>query len=770
MKNKSCFGNYLKFQLKNSFVSPFFVLITILFYLFVGINFFIRQQFFTGSGSSDLLLYFSIVPYICVITIPALCYKSSIHLYDDFIPLKSIFLIVAQFTNIIILYAIQVLLLIPGALFVNLFGQIDFGQLFTSLVCLILYGACIISICLFINQLFSSKITAFIISAIFLMIFHVAHLGAVYLPIGNGISSLLKKISFAWRFDAAGKGIIDTRDILFFILITLIFLVCSSLYREKSKGKKSSKKEKTTNLCFILILVLLLLNSGRWYKRIDISSNKTFSLTNYTNQLLNKIDDTLKITYYRSSSLNRLYPQIRDVSDYLNSYASKNKYITYKIVDPDKNYSIIENLQSYGITSQQMRSINKSSTEYSDVFSAIILEYKGIIQTIPFTMSAETLEYDLDSKIKFLMNGKFRIVNLVIGNGMSINEDYNYIIPWLNLQGFVVNVIELYNPQFSYELENTFGPLMVIGDSEINIEKAIAIENYILKEKGNAIFAISPYSVDIENDWSISLNKNTNIVEIIENWGITFLPEITADISCSRITMYSQDESEDVFNQTSTYTKNINYPLWVNVLSQKNSKSGITLFWPNTLQLSGNAEPYLVSTSKAYSYEFDRASPKRLIETNPFMLEESDTSNMTKETKIMVAEIKGSLEGLFNYGHCNNSKIIVIPDQYFLNTLMVSYNGGDSGDFRNFDFITNCLLKLNNEEELAEIQGRSQKDKSLYKVTNGYAFMKLQVMTYFVLFIIIPIFMILLFVCIKILNLFKSKKAIKTIKEDLDEK
>ena len=159
-------------------------------------------------------------------------------------------------------------------------------------------------------------------------------------------------------------------------------------------------------------------------------------------------------------------------------------------------------------------------------------------------MAANTLEYDLDGRIRHLISGTSRNVNIVIGNGMNLNEDYGYVIPWLQSQGFVCNPLFIEDPAFADELQNCTGPLLVLGDSEIKIEAAIAIEDYILSERGGALFAISPYVTDIENNWYITQAKRTNLVELAEHWGITFENEIAADISCSRITMYADDNNQ----------------------------------------------------------------------------------------------------------------------------------------------------------------------------------------------------------------------------------
>jgi ABC-type uncharacterized transport system involved in gliding motility auxiliary subunit len=151
----------------------------------------------------------------------------------------------------------------------------------------------------------------------------------------------------------------------------------------------------------------------------------------------------------------------------------------------------------------------------------------------------------------------------------------------------------------------------------------------------------------------------------------------------------------------------------------------------------------------------DKASPEKLFETNPFLLKESSNGAASGySTQVLGVEIRGALEGLYNAGGSENSHIIVIPDQYFVSTLMNGYIGGDSGDYRNFEFLTNCLLKLNGEEELAALQSRTSRDTSLYKVTDIVQFNTFRLITFIILFIILPLLLIAIGV---ILNVKRQK-------------
>ena len=106
---------------------------------------------------------------------------------------------------------------------------------------------------------------------------------------------------------------------------------------EIKKGRKFNKNQKLFYAGIIVLAAILMLDSTRYYKRLDFSKNKSYSVNAYTKRLADSLDDELKITYYRSGSLYKLYPQIRDVTDFINSYSLLSSKIRYtpslKVID-----------------------------------------------------------------------------------------------------------------------------------------------------------------------------------------------------------------------------------------------------------------------------------------------------------------------------------------------------------------------------------------------------------------------------------------------------
>ena len=695
--------NLYKSQLKYYFTLKT-LLSGLLFTFFIYADFFIRRNFFSGNPL-PLIYLFNSVPYISIIVLPALCAKSPVASYDDFIPLALWKKLFVRFLCLLTVFSLFLLFLLPALIIFRLFYSFEAALVILSFIFLILYAACVISLCLLIFQLCQNQIISFLLSAVVLAIINSAHNFSVYISSSNVFAGLFKTLSFAWHFDAAGKAIFDSRDFLFFISFTLIFLILTSIISEKQKGRKWPKTQSFRLKSFIFILFMIFLNSQRYYFRLDFSKDKLFSTSKYTKALLKNVNQPLLISYYRSGTLSRLYPQVRDISDFLDSYTAKNKNISYIVKNPDKNDSIKEILNNYGIQSQQIKRSSATSTEFTEVYSAIILEFQGKFEAIPFVIGTEMLEYDLDVRLKSLLTDKKLSVNVILGNGMNYSEDYSYLAPIFNSEGILCNPIFPQTADFASRLEETEGSLLVIGDSKIGIDDAIAIENYILSGKGNAIFMLSPYSCDIAGDWRLFQNEKTNLVEMLENWGLRFSESIATDISCARITMVSSNNNP----AENPYTQVLNYPMWIKVLCQENAAQGATLYWPTPLEITDTklSSAYLISSPEAGEIKIKRntyTEEGSLIDTNPFTITRMN-EGQEKGTKILAALIKGKITGLYNLSSREDAKILVLPDQYFLNTLMNNYSAEQKGnDFANFDFTVNQILRLSGEEELADLQ------------------------------------------------------------------
>ena len=653
--------------------------------IFLSFRFFFGMQFFSGGVSADLRLFFASVPYICIIAVPLLAQIVSLKPFDELMPLNAVSLFLAKLSALAISFAVMNLPLIFVPISVSFFGDVDISQTVFGFSGVIFYGIFAFSLSIFVSLLCRSAPLSLLFSVGLLAFFNSAHLFAVYTGITGRAAGILQAVSFAWHFDAAGKGIFDSRDFFFYIIWTAFFLCAAAFAFSLKKGERRFVR---IFAFFAIDCVLLTAISSRFFIRADFSRDRRFSVSPYSVRALEKADENLRIKYFLSPSLRRLYPQVRDVQDFLFQYCEKAKNAELQIINPDSE-SGRAGVSSYSLVPQQFRTTGKNKTEYISVYSAIVLEDLDKSETISFELSADTLEYDLTRAVEKIVSGIERKALIVSGNDLDIDADYSYVRPWLKAAGIKTDAV--LGADLTENILQSDVPIVVFGSSAFTKESAETLSHF-LESGGRAFFA-----VDISSDWNVSEKNEDFVLEMLEAKGITIEKKIAADVSSARIVLDSADGDgaamqQDIFN----------YPLWVSILPQKRAENGVTVFWGNPVSVDSAGTPLLSTTKFSWLLEKQNDS-EFMFDTNPFRVSKSAPD--------------GSVQGSFFLG-AERGGIIVVGDQYFASSLMLSYiNSGSDVDFRNLDFLVDAVLHLQNADGLSSLR-RSRTSSALYKITD----------------------------------------------------
>ena len=102
------------------------------------------------------------------------------------------------------------------------FGEgIDYGAIIFVYICLILAGLASASIGVFASSFPSNQILAFVLALLISAIFYLVKFILPLLPFS--LVPIVQYFSFDYHLSSFLKGVIDTRDILFFLALTVIF-------------------------------------------------------------------------------------------------------------------------------------------------------------------------------------------------------------------------------------------------------------------------------------------------------------------------------------------------------------------------------------------------------------------------------------------------------------------------------------------------------------------------------------------------------------------
>lgn len=214
-------------EIKSYFASPIAYIVISVFLVMSG-------WFFTSSlfliGQSSMGAFLSIAPLLFTFFIPAITMKlfseelklGTIEVLTT-LPIKDSEIVLAKYLSalFVITVAIGLTLIYPVTLII--IGKIDAGEIFCTYIGLLLTGAAFASIGLFTSSITKNQIIAFILG--FMICFVLFLLGKSLALAPPGLIDLLEYISIDSHVNNISKGVIDSRDLVYFGSIIGFFYI-----------------------------------------------------------------------------------------------------------------------------------------------------------------------------------------------------------------------------------------------------------------------------------------------------------------------------------------------------------------------------------------------------------------------------------------------------------------------------------------------------------------------------------------------------------------
>jgi ABC-2 type transport system permease protein len=180
--------------------------------------------------------FFSLAPFLFVFFAPAITMRliaeerrsGTIELLIT-MPVRDVDVILGKFIAALGLLLVALLLTLPYAFTIAQFGDLDWGPVWGGYVGLLLLGAAFLSIGLMASSWTENQIVAFVIALFLSMVFLMLDRFLMFLP--AGLSEWVEYLSFTAHFRNAARGVIDTRDVVFYLsfIVLGMFLAFRSL-------------------------------------------------------------------------------------------------------------------------------------------------------------------------------------------------------------------------------------------------------------------------------------------------------------------------------------------------------------------------------------------------------------------------------------------------------------------------------------------------------------------------------------------------------------
>lgn len=188
------------------------------------------------SGYADLSVLFSLAPYVFMFLIPAITMRSFAEEKKmgtlEFLftkPLTDWQVIMGKYLAAFALTAIAVLPTLVYYFSIRQLGDpianIDTPGVIGSYVGLILLGGVFCSIGIFASSISPNQIVSFLVAAMLCFILYYGFDSLAQLTLLGSTGLLIRQLGILYHFDAMSKGLIDSRDLIYFVSVAALMLL-----------------------------------------------------------------------------------------------------------------------------------------------------------------------------------------------------------------------------------------------------------------------------------------------------------------------------------------------------------------------------------------------------------------------------------------------------------------------------------------------------------------------------------------------------------------
>lgn len=235
-----------KRELGSYFATPLAYVFLLIFLVLSGVFTFYLGSFYE-RGQADLTSFFSFHPWLYLFLVPAIAMRlwaeerksGSIELLMT-LPISRADAVLGKFLAAWVFAGLALLLTFPMVLTVNYLGDPDNGVIVAGYIgsWLLAGGYLAIGSCM--SALAKNQVIAFILSVTMCFVFIVSGfpmlLDALHNWAPQALIDAVASLSFLSRFDAISKGVIDLRDLFYFLSLIAAWLIATAIVIDLKKA------------------------------------------------------------------------------------------------------------------------------------------------------------------------------------------------------------------------------------------------------------------------------------------------------------------------------------------------------------------------------------------------------------------------------------------------------------------------------------------------------------------------------------------------------
>ena len=366
----------------------------------------------------------------------------------------------------------------------------------------------------------------------------------------------------------------------------------------------------------ILALVLLAGVFGIFSKRLDLTQEKRYTLSDATIKILESVEKPLTVDVYLEGDFPASFRQLQNETKFmLEEFRKINPKIDYKFIDPIKTKMSKDTLAAMGMQPSILPDMKDGKISEIVMFPFAAIKYNSYGTSIPLiinqtgidaseqlTRSIENLEYNFASNIKAITEEKKKNIGILINQDELGPEQF---------QGFMEMALENYNagpiiPANEKELTLADVPKLKNMDALVIAKprkpftenEKVILDQYIMNG-GKTLWMIDAVNAEMDTLFQskkiMAYPMDTNLTDFFFNYGIRINPGLVKDMQKSALIRIVSGEVAGnpqfssflwpyfplgIAENKNPITKNINpvkfeFPTSIDTLGRKNIKTNV---------------------------------------------------------------------------------------------------------------------------------------------------------------------------------------------------
>lgn len=211
---------------------------------FLGVTNWLFFRTFFLANQSSLRPFFSLLPWVFLFLAPAITMRSwaeekklgTIEILMT-LPTKEYEVVIAKFLSTFVFLIVTLFLTFPLPLTVMVLGNPDPGPIWGGYVGAFLLGGAYLAIGLFSSSLTENQIVAFIVSIMLCFALLIVGENFVLINAPSVLVPVFSYLGLGAHFQSMGRGVIDSRDIMYYLSVIGFFLFLNQISIESRKWK-----------------------------------------------------------------------------------------------------------------------------------------------------------------------------------------------------------------------------------------------------------------------------------------------------------------------------------------------------------------------------------------------------------------------------------------------------------------------------------------------------------------------------------------------------